>query len=74
MVFILGLDKIFEEEAALTTSPEDKPELIHRNTRKIYMAMTRAMTYLAVCFQSDLVRRILTAESVYNGRSENVAS
>ena len=74
MVFILGLDKIFEEEDALTTSPEDKPELIHRNTRKIYMAMTRAMTYLAVCFQSDLVRRILTAESVYNGRSENVAS
>ncbi|MEO0508557.1 MAG: UvrD-helicase domain-containing protein [Verrucomicrobiota bacterium] len=60
IVFLLGLDKILEEEDALQTAPEDRPELVHRNTRKIYMAMTRAMSYLAMCFQHKQVRQVLT--------------
>jgi len=56
LVFILGLDRIFEKEDSLQHDPEDRPELILRNTRKIYMALTRAMSNLVVLFHQKSVR------------------
>lgn len=60
LVFILGLDRIFEREDALQNDPEDRPELILRNTRKVYMALTRAMSNLVICYHRKAVREILT--------------
>jgi len=58
-VFIVGLDRLFESENALQNDPEDRPELILRNTRKIYMALTRAMSHLIICYHQKPVRAIL---------------
>ena len=60
IVFIAGLDRIFAEEAALEMDPEDRPDMILRNTRKVYMALTRAMSRLVICFCDRSVRGILT--------------
>lgn len=62
LVFVLGLDRIFEKEDSLQRDPEDRPELILRNTRKIYMALTRAMSNLVILYHQKSVRRILTGE------------
>jgi thymidine kinase len=60
LVFIVGLDRVFESENALQNDPEDQPELILRNTRKVYMALTRAMSNLVICYHQRAVRDILT--------------
>ena len=62
LVFIAGLDRIFEQEDALQNDPEDRPEMVLRNTRKIYMAITRAMSNLIIAYCKESVRDILTAE------------
>jgi len=51
LVFILGIDLIFEAEDSVQADPADRAELIHMNTRKVYMALTRAMEHLVICFQ-----------------------
>jgi superfamily I DNA/RNA helicase len=42
IVFLVGLRQLFEEEQSLRLSDEDREALILANTRKIYMAATRA--------------------------------
>jgi len=42
IVFIVGLRTLFEEEQSLRLSDEEREELIKSNTRKLYMAITRA--------------------------------
>ena len=70
LVFILGLDRILEKEDSLQHDPEDRPELILRNTRKIYMALTRAMTNLVILYHQKSVRRILTGDRVKESWNE----
>ena len=42
IVFLAGVKQIFEEEDSLRLSEADRSELVLNNTRKIYMAATRA--------------------------------
>jgi hypothetical protein len=51
VVFLMGLHQYFEKENSLRLSEDDRVELVLSNTRKIYMAATRAgqrlvMTYV----------------------------
>lgn len=50
IVFIVGAHQLFEEEQSIRLSDDERLELIRDNTRKLYMALTRAgqrvvMTY-----------------------------
>ncbi len=42
IVFIVGAHELFEQEQSLRLSDEERTELIRDNTRKLYMALTRA--------------------------------
>lgn len=42
IVFILGLAKLIEQEGSLNLAAEEREELLEENTRRLYMAMTRA--------------------------------
>jgi superfamily I DNA/RNA helicase len=42
IVFLVGLHELFEEEQSLRLSDEEREAVILDNTRKIYMAATRA--------------------------------
>jgi superfamily I DNA/RNA helicase len=48
IVFLAGLNRSFEEENGLHLSDHDRTEMILNNTRKIYMAATRAGQRLVV--------------------------
>lgn len=48
IVFLTGMNQIFEEEGSLRLSVEDRAELVLNNTRKIYMAATRAGQKLVI--------------------------
>lgn len=54
IVFIMGLHQLFEEEQSLRLSDEDRQQLILQNTRKIYMATTRAGRRLVLTYVGDL--------------------
>ena len=61
IVFLIGLRELFEEEQSLRLSDEEREELIRDNTRKIYMAATRAGQRLIFTYVGDLpetIRRI----------------
>ena len=62
IVYLLGIDRLFEDEAHLFRNAEDKPELIQRNTRKCYMALTRAMRELVIGYRRAETRSILKGE------------
>lgn len=62
IVFLAGLYELFEQEQSLRLSDEEREELIRENTRKVYMAATRAgqrlvVTYVGVV-PNDLARLI----------------
>ncbi|MCC7359639.1 MAG: DEAD/DEAH box helicase, partial [Anaerolineales bacterium] len=42
IVFVMGVHELYEEEQSLRLSEEERAELIRDNTRKLYMAITRA--------------------------------
>ncbi len=48
VVFLLGMDRLLEEEADPRLSPEERAERIRDNTRKLYMGFTRAGQRLVV--------------------------
>ena len=62
IVFLLGLDRIFEAEQDLQTDPADSSEQILRNTRKVYMALTRAMERLVICHLTTDTKHHLCTE------------
>ena len=59
IVFLLGPARLLSEESSLRLHPEDRPDLLRDNTRKLYMAFTRAAQRLVLissgspqpCFQ-----------------------
>jgi superfamily I DNA/RNA helicase len=54
IVFLVGLRELFEEEQSIRLSDDEREEIIRDNTRKIYMATTRAGQRLVFTFVGDL--------------------
>jgi hypothetical protein len=54
IVFLVGLRDLFEEEQSLRLSDEEREILIRDNTRKLYMAATRAGQRLVLTYAGDL--------------------
>ena len=53
IVFLAGLHERFEEEQSLRLSGEEREMLIRDNTRKIYMALTRAGQRLVFTYKGE---------------------
>ena len=54
IVFLVGLRSLFEQEQSLRLSDEEREELIRDNTRKLYMAATRAGQRLVLTYSGEL--------------------
>ncbi|MFN7034783.1 MAG: UvrD-helicase domain-containing protein [Bellilinea sp.] len=54
IVFLCGLRELFEEEQSLRLSDEEREEIIRANTRKVYMAATRAGQRLILTYVGEL--------------------
>lgn len=54
IVFLVGLRLLFEQEQSLRLSDEEREGLIRNNTRKLYMAATRAGQRLALTYSGEL--------------------
>ncbi len=54
IVFLVGLRNLFEEEQSLRLSDEEREAIVRANTRKIYMAATRAGQRLVFTYVGDL--------------------
>jgi len=54
IVFLMGIHALHEEEQSLRVSDDERAELIRDNTRKLYMAMTRAGQRLVLTYVGDL--------------------
>ncbi len=67
IVFLVGLRQLFEEEQSLRLSDEERESLVRDNTRKLYMAVTRAGQRLVLTYSGDLPEII---KSALNGSGE----
>ncbi len=54
IVFLVGLRELFEEEQSLRLADDEREEMILENTKKIYMACTRAGQRLVFTYVGDL--------------------
>jgi superfamily I DNA/RNA helicase len=54
IVFLVGLRELFEEEQSYRLADDERIELMQDNTRKIYMAATRAGQRLVFTYVGDL--------------------
>jgi superfamily I DNA/RNA helicase len=54
VVFVTGLHTLLEREDSLRLSEEDRVELVEQNTRKLYMAFTRAGQRLVLTCAGDI--------------------
>jgi hypothetical protein len=54
IVFLVGLRQLFEEEQSLRLSDEEREMLIRDNSRKLYMATTRAGQRLVLTYSGEL--------------------
>jgi hypothetical protein len=54
IVFLVGLHSLFEEEQSLRLSDEEREMLMRDNTRKLYMAATRAGQRLVMTYVGEL--------------------
>jgi superfamily I DNA/RNA helicase len=54
IVFLVGLRELFEEEQSLRLSDDEREALIRDNTRRIYMASTRAGQRLVFTYVGEL--------------------
>lgn len=66
VVFVMGTHRMCEAEQSVRLSADERVELIRDNTRKLYMAFTRAGQRLAMTYVGDLpdVFRQLHANSI----------
>jgi superfamily I DNA/RNA helicase len=53
IVFLVGLRELFEEEQSIRLSDDEREDIMRDNTRKIYMAATRAGQRLVVTYVGD---------------------
>jgi superfamily I DNA/RNA helicase len=54
IVFLAGVRQLFEEEQSLRLSDEEREIMIRDNTRKLYMAATRAGQRLVITYVGEL--------------------
>ena len=54
IVFVLGVHELYEEEQSLRLSENERLELILDNTRKLYLAITRAGQRLVLTYVGEL--------------------
>ena len=54
IVFLVGLRELFEEEQSIRLSDDEREDVIRDNTRKVYMAATRAGQRLVFTYVGDL--------------------
>ncbi|MBP7693118.1 MAG: hypothetical protein KA764_14435 [Anaerolineales bacterium] len=54
IVFLCGVHQLFEQEQSLRLSDDERAELVHDNTRKLYMALTRAGQRVVLTYVGDL--------------------
>ena len=62
IVFLVGTRELFEQERSLRLSDSEREALIRDNTRKLYMAATRAGQRLVITYVGELpegIRAIL---------------
>ncbi len=58
IVFLVGLNQLFEEEQSLRLSDDEREQLIRENTRKVYMAATRAGQRLVLTYVGELPEQL----------------
>ncbi len=61
IVFLVGLRQLFEEEQSLRLSDEERESLIRDNSRKLYMAATRAGQRLVLTYTGELPKVLKSA-------------
>ncbi|MFZ6031160.1 MAG: UvrD-helicase domain-containing protein [Chloroflexota bacterium] len=61
IVFLAGLREMFEAEQSLRLSDEEREALIRANTRKLYMATTRAGQRLVLAYAGELPEALKAA-------------
>jgi superfamily I DNA/RNA helicase len=54
IVFVAGIHEMFEEEGSLHLGKDERAALVQSNTRKLYMAFTRAGQRLILTYVGDL--------------------
>lgn len=54
IVFLMGAHELYEQEQSIRLSDEERAELIRVNTRKLYMAITRAGQRLVITYVGPL--------------------
>ena len=54
IVFLCGVHQLFEQEQSLRLADAERAELIRDNTRKLYMALTRAGQRVVLTYVGDL--------------------
>jgi hypothetical protein len=54
IVFLVGLRSLAEQEQSLRISDEERVDLIRDNTRKVYMAITRAGQRIVITYAGEL--------------------
>ena len=54
IVFVAGIHALFERESSLRLSEDERVELVRENTRKLYMAFTRAGQRLVLTCVGDI--------------------
>ena len=64
IVFLVGLRLLFEEEQSLRLADEEREELIRDNTRKLYMAVTRAGQRLVLTYSGELPKVLKSAMEI----------
>lgn len=67
IVFLVGLRELFEEEQSIRLSDDDRENIIRDNTRKVYMAATRAGQRLVFTYVGDLPEALKQVFSANNG-------
>jgi hypothetical protein len=66
IVFLVGLRLLFEEEQSLRLSDEEREGLIRDNTRKLYMAATRAGQRLVLTYSGELPAVLRSVPGIEN--------
>ncbi len=54
IVFLMGVHALYEREQSVRLSDEERAELIRDNTRKLYMAITRAGQRLVFTYVGEV--------------------
>ena len=67
IVFLVGLQELFEEEQSVHLSDDKRVDLIHDNSSKIYMAATSAGQRLVFTFVGDLPEMLKKVLETQNG-------